>query len=378
MTKIWHSISGNHSRGTMKHISELHNILEQYFNWNKSRLNVLVNLLICLFTTRTVNLSEHAVGLCSKAKIESNYKRLQRFFRWIISSIDCKNATLNLVINVLNLKNRKNDLALDRTDWKFGRKHINILVLDVNFKRVCIPLVWISLGKADNAKTPERIELLEKIIREIPINSFTADREFIGEKWFKYLISTKISFFIRIKENTQVLKKRGNYTVRLKDLFKNLERNKRKFLKERYVILGVEVGLAASRNYKGELLIVITNKCSRLALKMYKKRWAIETLFCYLKTKGFCFEDTHMIDMKKVEAWMLILTLAVVWTLKARELVQPQLKVGSHGRKRKSLFKCCFEAIRKCLLCPHIHIKILEEFISLFTKKPSRYCLSYV
>jgi len=35
--------------------------------------------------------------------------------------------TMKFVILVLGLKNKKNDLALDRTDWKFGKKHINIL-----------------------------------------------------------------------------------------------------------------------------------------------------------------------------------------------------------------------------------------------------------
>jgi hypothetical protein len=37
--------------------------------------------LIALFRVKTVNFSELATGLMGSAKTESNYKRLQRFFR---------------------------------------------------------------------------------------------------------------------------------------------------------------------------------------------------------------------------------------------------------------------------------------------------------
>ena len=113
----------------MKHICELKNILAEHFDWNKTRLTVLVNVLIGLFVVRTVNLSDLSTILHSEAKISSNYKRLQRFFKWLISIDNYHELTMKFVILVLGLKNKKNDLALDRTDWKFGKKHINILTL---------------------------------------------------------------------------------------------------------------------------------------------------------------------------------------------------------------------------------------------------------
>ena len=338
--------------GSMKHICELQDILEQYFDWNKSRLSLLVNLLMGLFIVKTVNLSDLATAVYSKAKISSNYKRIQRFFNWLICIKDYENIVMKLTISVLDLKNRKNDLALDRTDWKFGKKHINILTLGVNFKGISVPIAWISLGRAGNSKTADRIAILKNVMDEITINSFTADREFIGEEWFKFLINSKIPIFIRIKEDTQVITKDRNYAIALRDLFKNLKPGKRKALKDEHILLGVEIYLAASRNYKGELLIVVTNVCPYKALKMYKKRWVIETLFGYLKTKGFHFEDTHMTDAKKAHAWMLLLTLAVVWTLKVNEVVQAKTIIATHGRKRKSIFRSCFESIRRCILHP--------------------------
>ena len=89
---------------------------------------------------------------------------------------------------------------------------------------------------------------------------------------FQFLINANISFYILIKENNQVLRRQGNYTIAVGDLFKNLKGNRKKILKDKYILLGVEVYIVASRNHKNELLIVITNECASKVLKIYKKR----------------------------------------------------------------------------------------------------------
>jgi len=336
----------------MKHICELKKILEQHFDWNKSRLTVMVNLLIGLFIVRTVNLSDLSIVLFSKAKTDSNYKRIQRFFKWIVSVNDANYLLTQFVILVLNLKNRMNDLVLDRTDWKFGKKHINILTLGVNIKGLAIPLAWISLGRAGNSKTADRISLLSRIINEIKIKSLTADREFIGEEWFKFLLNSNIPIYIRIKEDTQVLSKNGQYTIGLRDVFEKVKPCGKKVLKGSYRVLGVDVNLVASRNPDGELLIVLTNRCPYKALKKYKKRWSIETLFGYFKTKGFNFEDTHMTDPEELAAWMLLLTIAVTWVMKTSLMFNEKSSVATHGRRRRSVFRNGFDKLRRSLIYP--------------------------
>lgn len=353
----------------MKHICELKNILAEHFDWNKTRLTVLVNVLIGLFVVRTVNLSDLSTILHSEAKISSNYKRLQRFFKWLISIDNYHYLTMKFVILVLGLKNKKNDLALDRTDWKFGKKHINILTLGVNVKGVAIPLVWISLGRAGNAKTADRIELLKKVIKEIEIKSLTADREFIGEEWFKFLLEINIPIYIRIKKDTQVLRRNSAYTVALRDLFAKLKQNRKKILKGQYRVLGVDVNLAASRNNKGELLIILTNRCPYKALKIYKKRWSIETLFGYFKTKGFNFEDTHMTNINKIAAWMLLLTIVVTWTMKTSLTLKEKNQKATHGRLRKSIFRVGFERLKRCLSHPLDRLKELLEYMKPLRRK---------
>ncbi len=84
----------------MGHICELQTVLEQYFDWNKARLAVLANLLAGLFMVKTVNLSDLAVALYSSVKISSNYKRIQRFFTWLISVDIYEQLVMNFVISI--------------------------------------------------------------------------------------------------------------------------------------------------------------------------------------------------------------------------------------------------------------------------------------
>ena len=166
------------------------------------------------------------------------------------------------------------------------------------------------------------------------------------------MLNSNIPIYIRIKEDTQVLSKNGQYTIALRDLFEKVKPCGRKVLKGSYKVLGVDVNLAASRNPEGELLIVLTNRCPYKALKKYKKRWAIETLFGYFKTKGFNFEDTHMTDPDKIAAWMLLLTISATWTMKTSLMLKEKVRVAAHGRPRKSIFRNEFEKLRRCLLYP--------------------------
>lgn len=65
----------------MFHIEELSKILKLSFNWHGARIDFLTKFLVALFTARSVNLTKIAEAFAGKAKIDSHYQRLQRFFR---------------------------------------------------------------------------------------------------------------------------------------------------------------------------------------------------------------------------------------------------------------------------------------------------------
>ena len=57
-------------------------------------------------------------------------------------------------------------LVLDRTNWKFGPKNINILMLGVSYKNVAFPLMFLMLDKRGNSHTKERIELVTHVTQK--------------------------------------------------------------------------------------------------------------------------------------------------------------------------------------------------------------------
>ena len=66
----------------MNHYSELKKALQPHLGWHGARVSFLALFLLALLKVKTVNLSELALGFEGLAKPESNYKRLQRFFRF--------------------------------------------------------------------------------------------------------------------------------------------------------------------------------------------------------------------------------------------------------------------------------------------------------
>lgn len=97
-------------------------------------------------------------------------------------------------------------------------------MIGICYKGVLFPLYWKMLEKKGNSNTEERIELVKEFIGKFGAESIkylAADREFIGQEWFKYLIKNNIDFRIRIKDNTLVQNRRG-MTIAVCRLFSNL------------------------------------------------------------------------------------------------------------------------------------------------------------
>ncbi len=64
----------------MKDASGLVASLSGYLKWNRARATCFLNMLLGLFAVRTINLQEIALAFSNDAKVESRYRRLQRFF----------------------------------------------------------------------------------------------------------------------------------------------------------------------------------------------------------------------------------------------------------------------------------------------------------
>lgn len=334
----------------MKQISELQETLTYFLNWNKARLVCLIQILQALFLVRTVNLTQVAEAFQGPAKDQSSYRRIQRFFKdfsfdmSFIAILACKLFTWGEPCM----------LMLDRTQWKWGKSHINILMLSIEHLGIGIPVFWTVLDTGGNSSTRDRVKVLKKIIKAIGKNKIRvllADREFIGEAWFRFLIEEGIPFVIRVKQNFMVEGICTTCTVPIGTLARNLGR-KRKFNNHK-VVLWKHRLFASVQWAKGakEPIIVVSNREFEAPVELYLWRWGIETLFCCLKSRGFRLEETHMVDPLKIEKLLFVLAIAVCWAYKIGELKcrKVAIAIKNHGRKERSIFRVGLNLIRKVL-----------------------------
>ena len=129
--------------------------MRAHFTVDARRIDLLSRLLIALLQVCTVSYAQLALALNTKVKISSNVKRLQRFFKEFSFS---HHAYVQFIWKQFAIG--KTVLAIDRTAWKFGRHHINVLMIGIAYRGTAIPSVWKLLGKAGNSSQKERIGLM--------------------------------------------------------------------------------------------------------------------------------------------------------------------------------------------------------------------------
>lgn len=151
-------------------------------------------------------------------------------------------------------------------------------MLAVVYHGVAFPLLFRLLPKFGNSNNNERIELIERFIRLFgseALDCLIADREFVGERWIKYLNENRIRYYIRIRENFWVLQPHNGKRVKASWLFANLPLNGCR-VNQRIVPLNDQLCyLSASKGKdkdgKPELQIVISFNKSADALEIYKE-----------------------------------------------------------------------------------------------------------
>ena len=163
-----------------------------------------------------------------------------------------------LVIKLLSIE-KPFVISVDRTDWYLGETPLNILMLSLVYKQIAFPLRWIVLEKKGLSNTEERIELLERYLKIFSKDSIcfvTADREFIGRDWFRYLKRKSIPFRIRTRENLKVENSRRNKTVKVKNLFRNTKAGVASLLSGKRRVLVEEMFLMGVRTFDGESMLL--------------------------------------------------------------------------------------------------------------------------
>ena len=355
-------------------ISQIERHVQAHLGWNKTRSSFLVNFVIAVIKVRTVCLTEIATAFSGKAQIASKYKTLQRFFRFFEIDFDAFTKFLSCLIPIPTEKPWL--LTIDRTNWRLGKADINIFLLGVAYRGIAFPLLWITLAKRGNSNTQERIKLMEKFIKLFGVDriqTLTADREFVGLKWFNWLIENTIPFSIRIRNNFKAISSKGN-RVSISVLFKNLRRGETRILRGRRKICGVWLHIIGTKLPDGSFLIIVTNHSPEEALADYKKRWEIETLFGCLKSRGFDFEATHITAPERIKKMVALLSVAFCWCHLTGEWKNKRKPIAKkkHGRKAMSLFRYGLDALRETILGSGCNAYDFKELCRILTNQLRR------
>jgi hypothetical protein len=108
-------------------------------------------------------------------------------------------------------------------------------------------------------------------------------------------------------------------------LFRDLKPGEARLLSGTRRVWGCEVYVVGMKLEDGDFLIVVSSDSPTTILEDYANRWEIETLFGCLKTRGSCFEDTHLTAGERINKLVALLALASTWThLTGEWLIQHQ------------------------------------------------------
>ena len=215
----------------MYSISELRATLKENFDLHKPRLDCLLTLVVGLISLRTVNLAQLATVFGIQASIGAHYRRLQRFF----GEVRLKDEMIAKIVLKLFPFKGKVTLAMDRTNWYFGKRPINILMISINYRSISIPLIWDVLPKDGCSNYTERTNIIRRMLQAFPsleIECLTMDREFIGKHWLQWLDAMNVRFVVRVKRNLMVTSLSGK-KVHLSKLFGKANKKGRCLSKQR-------------------------------------------------------------------------------------------------------------------------------------------------
>ena len=301
--------------------------------------------------TRTVRLKELALHISSKGNLHAKIVKIERLF---LSQAICAVCIGKIIIKLLcigdNLK-----IAIDRTNWQFGKSNLNFFVAAVVYGNISIPIAWLLLDKKGNSSTCERKRLIERILEIIPkktIELILTDREFVSKEWLEYLSAAQeLPFAIRIKKNEQINHSNGD-KVKLYKYFSNMQPGKTKAIETK--LYSMPIKITCLQLEKEQLFVASNILIGEAALLAYKQRWSIERSFKSLKTSGFNIEDTHITNNKKLMKLFTVVSLSLVICViagKIKHEVYP-IKIKKHGRRLCSLFTYGFDWLKEYFCTP--------------------------
>ena len=344
-------------------LKQLIKIIQVQLNASYLRSEFIALFLTSLIKSKSVNLADIAGLFSVTNKFESNYRRIQRFFQEYMMNF----VKIGQMLISMLPRQTKYVVAIDRTNWEFGKTPINIMLISLVYKDISLPVCWMLLDKKGFSNHYERIELLKRLFEILPkeqIACLVGDREFDGKEFIKFLKDEGINFHIRIRHTVTYNYTRTAKGKRIKNLLDKVKSFRYIIYPEKVVIYDQMLHVGGKKLPDGDYLILISSSNPENAQEEYKKRWTIETLFNKLKKRGFNLETTHMRDKDKLEKLLGLVSIAYVWAFLTGEEMKRSYTVilAEKGKRAKSSFDKGLKYLRSLL--SNIH-EIKQEILNM-------------
>lgn len=278
-----------------------------YIDGNKSRIKCLSSMIISLISGSSIHQKGLALGINNKAKATSKSHRVYSFFKEFSFNY------IQVAAFILSLFGEEQYIvAMDRTNWKFGKTDINILFLVIVIGKISVPIYWQSLAHGGGCSAEFMEGFLQRFINGFnakKIKYLLADREFMSRKWLDFLFKNKIDFVIPLKKDHKVRIKNELRTIAVKRIFNDLRALGYKTLEG--ILWDKNVSFAAYKNDRNELMVLVSSfKTTTNIFALYKYRWSIERLFKHLKSGGFDIERSHLTILERFEKLLVVASIA--------------------------------------------------------------------
>lgn len=197
----------------MKTLTDSNEIKKFFPKYSKATIKTFTEIVTAIIQVRSTSLYKckdkmKNISQKKKTQADSHYKKLLRFFA--LSGMEKFCDCLFMFLFTL-MGGEANLLVMDRSNWKRGKKNINLLTMGVLWNQCFVPLVWKQLNKRGNSNFSERkvlvqrfVKLWKKMGKSVKNMVLVADREFIGPQWLNYLHKEGIFFVFRLRENMRL------------------------------------------------------------------------------------------------------------------------------------------------------------------------------
>jgi transposase len=275
--------------------------LSKHINWINSRLKTLQDAISGLtqgklpYYSSIANYIDFNIEKCSKEK---------RIYR-LLKDQEFNPSEFGKAILALFPK-KQHTLIIDRTNWKVGSRNINILTLCILIKGNGVPILFNLLDKAGACSSEEKELIIKQFIEYFPdikIKCVLGDREFFDNDLVTFLEKSEIDFVFRLKENMQ-FKHRNGGKMRCDKYCDEIPEEEEAEVEWRSHFIKIQ-------HKRSKSLYIASSKKITEAMKLYKKRWAIETCFKSLKSQGFELERSKIRTSERMHKMLMIMALTM-------------------------------------------------------------------